>query len=289
MLSNPTSLYLDELLNEMSQLSESSMDFKNTRILLSREISRVFEEMTRNDTGSKQKRYGSEDRRTEFFSPQIVHPSPSVQSPYTPYSSFQSLYTPSVLKSSNPFVTPMKHGRINSPEQFLGDWTRGNASLNGSESPYVLQTKIYIPEAPARENAQKPRYNYVGRILGPSGSSARQIESQYDVTLLIRGAGSMKDARTEAELKGRKKYEHLNERLHVLLIARNNDKQKCEQILDKAAEKIESLLVPVHDDYKKDQLVRYAIMNGTYEMRSDKKMESAGRGRRSVQYNQTHN
>ena len=71
------------------------------------------------------------------------------------------------------------------------------------------------------------KYNYIGRILGPSGSTAQMIENQFNVTLLIRGAGSVRGLKSEEEEKKRKKKEpHLNEPLHVLLIARHNNKQK---------------------------------------------------------------
>lgn len=66
--------------------------------------------------------------------------------------------------------------------------------------------------------------NYIGRILGPSGMSARMIENQYDVTLLIRGAGSVRNKAMDERV--RKRNEHLEEPLHVLLIARHNDKTK---------------------------------------------------------------
>uniref|UniRef100_A0A8R1ESV4 Uncharacterized protein n=1 Tax=Caenorhabditis japonica TaxID=281687 RepID=A0A8R1ESV4_CAEJA len=101
--------------------------------------------------------------------------------------------------------------------------------------------------------------------------SARIIERQFNVTLLIRGTGSIRNTETERTLKGKKGYEHLNEPLHVLLIARGDCKESCEETLDKAAEHVESLLTPVHDEYKKEQLVRYAIINGTYEERPRKK------------------
>ncbi|CAL2040431.1 unnamed protein product [Caenorhabditis brenneri] len=271
MLSSAMALYLDELLKEMNQLSESPIELKNTRILLSREISTVFEGLSRNESLQIES-FLKENKRNDTYSPQNSRPSsftplyPPMDSPYSSSSFFNS---------TNPFVTPIKNGRMRSPEQDLGDWSRENPEVD----PFVLQTKIYIPEPP---NNNKLKYNYIGRILGPSGTSARMIESQYDVTLLIRGAGSMKDAETEETFRGKKRYEHLDEPLHVLLIARHNSRQRCEEILDRAAEKIESLLVPVHDDYKKEQLVRYAIMNGTYEHRSKEKTQSAGKKRHPI-------
>ncbi|KAF1757628.1 hypothetical protein GCK72_014084 [Caenorhabditis remanei] len=271
MHSNRTSLYLDELLNEMSQLSISPIDFRNTRILLSKEISKVFDEMNLNEPTRPMNRYGSEDHKNLFYSPQLA----ASPSPFTPtYSlpTFPQFSTPysSSFSKSNPFETPIKHLKSRTSQQNLGDWTNGNSSID--QSPYVLQTKIYIPEPPKKGFGEKEKYNYIGRILGPSGSTAQMIENQFNVTLLIRGAGSVRGLKSEEEEKKRKKKEpHLNEPLHVLLIARHNNKQKCEEILDKAAEKIESLLVPVHDDLKKEQLVRHAIMTGSYEPRTGKK------------------
>lgn len=52
------------------------------------------------------------------------------------------------------------------------------------------------------------------------------IEKQFNVTLLIRGAGSIRHNATEEVLRGKKGYEHLDEPLHVLLIARSPDETR---------------------------------------------------------------
>uniref|UniRef100_A0A1I7UCV8 KH domain-containing protein n=1 Tax=Caenorhabditis tropicalis TaxID=1561998 RepID=A0A1I7UCV8_9PELO len=286
MPSDTSGLYLDELLSEMNLLSENPNDFKNTRILLSREISKVFENMSRKES-RRNDHPVNDNQNYGFYSPQVIRPSSHVQpSHYSSFSPMNSQFpsTPQFFNSVNSFVTPIKNGNRRLPEQDLGDWSRENKSTE----PYVLQTKIYIPEAPINDHCgQKTKYNYIGRILGPSGTSARMIENEYDVTLLIRGSGSMRNAETEEKFRGKKRYEHLDEPLHVLLIAKHENRQKCEEILDRAAEKIESLLIPVHDDYKKDQLVRYAILNGTYEDRAEKQTQSTGKKRRSNRINWT--
>ncbi|CAI2350421.1 unnamed protein product [Caenorhabditis sp. 36 PRJEB53466] len=282
--SNPN--YLNELINEMRQLSETAIECKNARILLSKEISRVFDEMSRRGGAGGGHHHDEMSRRgaagggghhhnhhDEFFGQERVCRNPfQTPKPLSSTSSTNVFYPPSASSfsfrdslPSNPFATPIKNTST-SPKD--GDWQENSVS----EEKFVLQTKIYIPDPPpSRMGGRSVKCNYIGRILGPSGMSARMLERQFDVTLLIRGSGSVRNMEQEQLLKGKKGYEHLEEPLHVLLIARHADKRKCEELLDKAADRVESLLTPAHDDYKKDQLVHYAIMNGTYEERPNKK------------------
>ncbi|CAB00859.1 KHDC4/BBP-like KH-domain type I domain-containing protein [Caenorhabditis elegans] len=265
MLSTSASLYLNELINEMRQLSETPIDCKNARMLLSKEISKVFDELYRHGQGFIDNGYGSDYNKNDFYSPHSANSGYSA----SPFPSRPSLPNHALSTSfyHNSFMTPIRNGRMRSPDQDLGDWSREKIN----DTQHVLQTKVYIPEPPVSIDGKKVKCNYIGRILGPSGMSARMIENQYDVTLLIRGAGSVRNKAMDERV--RKRNEHLEEPLHVLLIARHNDKTKCEEILNKAAEKIESLLTPIHDEYKMDQLVSYAKMNGTYQERPKRKSQ----------------
>merc|ERR1711988_1297196 len=53
-----------------------------------------------------------------------------------------------------------------------------------------------------------PGYNFVGRILGPRGSTLKGLEAQYNVRIFIRGKGSEKPEE-EARKRGKPGYEHL--------------------------------------------------------------------------------
>lgn len=50
-----------------------------------------------------------------------------------------------------------------------------------------VQEKIYVPVG------EHPEYNFVGRLLGPRGMTAKQLEQETGCKIMIRGRGSMRD------------------------------------------------------------------------------------------------
>jgi len=50
------------------------------------------------------------------------------------------------------------------------------------------------------------QYNFVGRILGPRGLSAKQFEAETGCKLIVRGRGSFRDKR-KVRFRFKKKYE----------------------------------------------------------------------------------
>ncbi|KAH8865767.1 held out wings Protein [Schistosoma japonicum] len=74
-----------------------------------------------------------------------------------------------------------------------------------------LQEKVFVP---VKEN---PNYNFVGRLLGPRGLTAKQLEQDLECKIMVRGKGSLRDKRKEDLNKGKPNWEHLDEELHVLV------------------------------------------------------------------------
>ncbi|XP_016317326.1 protein quaking-like [Sinocyclocheilus anshuiensis] len=74
-----------------------------------------------------------------------------------------------------------------------------NDTLNGSTEkrsfelpdavgPIVqLQEKLFVPVK------EYPDFNFVGRILGPRGLTAKQLEAETGCKIMVRGKGSMRD------------------------------------------------------------------------------------------------
>lgn len=122
-----------------------------------------------------------------------------------------------------------------------------------------LSEKVF---APVKEY---PKFNFVGRVIGPRGMTLREVESATGCKLLVRGKGSMKDKKLEEDKRGQPNYEHLEEDLHVLIsVEDTEDRGKLR--LAKAVEKVKDLLQPVdegEDELKKKQLKDLAMMNGT--------------------------
>ncbi|KAE8601875.1 hypothetical protein XENTR_v10013820 [Xenopus tropicalis] len=148
-----------------------------------------------------------------------------------------------------------------------------NDTLNGSNNekrtselpdgigPIVqLQEKLYVPVK------EYPDFNFVGRILGPRGLTAKQLEAETGCKIMVRGKGSMRDKKKEEQNRGKPNWEHLNEDLHVLITV-EDAQNRAEIKLKRAVEEVKKLLVPAaegEDSLKKMQLMELAILNGTY-------------------------
>ncbi|XP_014679894.1 PREDICTED: protein quaking-B-like, partial [Priapulus caudatus] len=86
-------------------------------------------------------------------------------------------------------------------------------------------------------------FNFVGRILGPRGMTAKQLEQDTGCKIMIRGKGSMRDKKKEEANRGKPNWEHLNEELHVLLTVEDTA-ERAKIKLQRAMEYIKQLLIP---------------------------------------------
>jgi len=77
----------------------------------------------------------------------------------------------------------------------------------------VLREKIFVPVD------EHPGHNFVGSILGPSGSILKELTKATRSKIAILGKGSMKDKAKEEELlkSEEEEHAHLKEPLHVLI------------------------------------------------------------------------
>ncbi|XP_056623697.1 protein quaking-A isoform X6 [Triplophysa dalaica] len=123
-----------------------------------------------------------------------------------------------------------------------------------------LQEKLFVPVK------EYPDYNFVGRILGPRGLTAKQLEAETGCKIMVRGRSSMRDRKKEEQNRGKPNWEHLNEELHVLITVEDTQ-TRAEVKMRRAVKEVEKLLVPAaegEDNLKKMQLMELAILNGTY-------------------------
>ncbi|CAN8018212.1 unnamed protein product [Ixodes persulcatus] len=133
------------------------------------------------------------------------------------------------------------------------------------------------PPTPREPSKQVPfgtraGYNFVGRILGPRGMTAKQLEQETGCKIMVRGKGSMRDKKKEDLNRGKPNWEHLNDDLHVLITVEDSN-NRADVKLQRAVDEVRKLLVPVtegEDELKKRQLMELAIINGTYRDSSAK-------------------
>merc|ERR1711976_453130 len=133
-------------------------------------------------------------------------------------------------------------------------------SLPEADGATIVKThKVWVP---VKEN---PEYNFVGRILGPRGLTAKQLEQETQCKIMVRGKGSMRDKKKEEQNRGKPNWEHLNEELHVLITVEDSE-NRAQMKLQRAIDEVKKLLVVTEgeDELKKRQLMELAIMNGTY-------------------------
>lgn len=137
----------------------------------------------------------------------------------------------------------------------------GDLNLPEPEGEEItVQEKIYVPRK------EHPDFNFVGRILGPRGMTAKQLEKETECKIMIRGRGSMRDRRKEEMNRGKPNWEHLDEELHVLVQCEDTPNRVYVKLQAAVAE-IKKLLVPAPegtDELKRKQLMELAIINGTY-------------------------
>ncbi|GIY19204.1 protein held out wings [Caerostris extrusa] len=135
-------------------------------------------------------------------------------------------------------------------------------NLPEADGPVVSRSeKVFVPVK------DYPDYNFVGRILGPRGMTAKQLEQETGCKIMVRGKGSMRDKKKKEEQnRGKPNWDHLNEELHVLITV-DDTHERALLKLQRAVEEIKKLLIPVtegEDELKKRQLMELAIINGTY-------------------------
>lgn len=87
------------------------------------------------------------------------------------------------------------------------------------------------------------QYNFVGRILGPRGMTAKQLEQETGCKIMVRGRGSMRDKKKEELNRGKPNWEHLSEELHVLIQCEDTPNRARVKLM-RAVEEVKKLLVP---------------------------------------------
>uniref|UniRef100_A0A914XGV0 K Homology domain-containing protein n=1 Tax=Plectus sambesii TaxID=2011161 RepID=A0A914XGV0_9BILA len=132
----------------------------------------------------------------------------------------------------------------------------------------TIQEKVFVP---AKEY---PDYNFVGRILGPRGMTAKQLEQETGCKIMVRGKGSMRDKKKEDGNRGKPNWEHLQDELHVLVQCEDTDNRAKVKLM-RAVQEVRKLLVPApegEDELKRKQLMELAIINGTYRPANQSKI-----------------
>ncbi|KAK5602374.1 KH domain-containing, RNA-binding, signal transduction-associated protein 2 [Crenichthys baileyi] len=121
-----------------------------------------------------------------------------------------------------------------------------------------LSERVLIPVQ------QYPKFNFVGKLLGPRGNSMKRLQEETGVKMSILGKGSMRDKEKEEELRksGEAKYAHLSNDLHVLIEVFAPPGEAYSR-MSHALDEIKKFLVPdYNDEIRQEQLRELSLLNG---------------------------
>ncbi|XP_072912625.1 KH domain-containing, RNA-binding, signal transduction-associated protein 2 [Hemitrygon akajei] len=128
---------------------------------------------------------------------------------------------------------------------------------------------------------QYPKFNFVGKLLGPRGNSLKRLQEETGAKMSILGKGSMRDKAKEEELRksGEAKYAHLGDDLHVLIEVFVPAGEAYSR-MSHALEEVKKFLVPdYNDEIRQEQLRELSYLNGSED--SSRGRGARGRGLRA--------
>lgn len=142
----------------------------------------------------------------------------------------------------------------------------GGVSTDGSERRMVDITrdkpiKVAVRvQVPVRDH---PKFNFVGKLLGPKGNSLKRLQEDTMCKMAVLGRGSMKDRQKEEELRvsGDPKFSHLMEDLHVEISAYATPAEAHARIAYALAEVRRFLVPDYNDDIRQEQMWEMQILN----------------------------
>ncbi|XP_075231019.1 KH domain-containing, RNA-binding, signal transduction-associated protein 3-like isoform X2 [Lycorma delicatula] len=119
------------------------------------------------------------------------------------------------------------------------------------EKPIRVAVKVLVPVK------EHPKFNFVGKLLGPKGNSLKRLQEDTMTKMAILGRGSMRDKAKEEEMRQAldPKYAHLSDELHVEIAALAPPAEAHARIAYALAE-IRKYLVPDNNDEIRQEQMR---------------------------------
>ncbi|XP_032452013.1 KH domain-containing, RNA-binding, signal transduction-associated protein 2 isoform X4 [Nasonia vitripennis] len=118
------------------------------------------------------------------------------------------------------------------------------------EKPIRVSVKVLVP---VREH---PKFNFVGKLLGPKGNSMKRLQEETMCKMAVLGRGSMKDRQKEEDLRKSldPKYAHLSDDLHVEITALAPPAEAHARIAFALAEVRKYLIPDNNDNIRQEQM-----------------------------------
>ncbi|XP_014241739.1 KH domain-containing, RNA-binding, signal transduction-associated protein 2-like [Cimex lectularius] len=118
------------------------------------------------------------------------------------------------------------------------------------ERPIRAVIKVQVPIK------EHPRFNFVGKLLGPKGNSFKRLQEETMTKMAILGRGSMRDKQKEEECRSSldPKYSHLADELHVEIAALAPPAEAHARLAYALAELRKYLVPDLNDEIRMEQL-----------------------------------
>ncbi|KAJ8683985.1 hypothetical protein QAD02_019777 [Eretmocerus hayati] len=131
------------------------------------------------------------------------------------------------------------------------------------DKPIKVAVRVQVP---VRDH---PKFNFVGKLLGPKGNSLKRLQEDTMCKMAVLGRGSMKDRQKEEELRlsGDPKFSHLMEDLHVEISAYATPAEAHARIAYALAEVRRFLVPDYNDDIRQEQMWEMQILNTQHQSR----------------------
>ena len=131
------------------------------------------------------------------------------------------------------------------------------------EEMIKLTEKVIVPVE------EYPKFNFVGKLLGPKGNTLKRLQGNTKTRISILGRGSTRNKEKEEELSlsDDPKHEHLKEPLHVLIEV-EAVKSEAHQRLGTALAEIYKYLIPENDELRQQQMREMAMLTGNTSQKS---------------------
>ncbi|XP_033152488.1 uncharacterized protein LOC117135984 isoform X1 [Drosophila mauritiana] len=111
------------------------------------------------------------------------------------------------------------------------------------QKPMKITQKVFVPVN------QFPKFNFVGKILGPKGNSLRRLQEESQCKIAIKGRSSIRDRNKEEQLRssGDRRYAHLEKNL-FLEVSTVAPPAECYARIAYALAEIRKYLIPDDND-----------------------------------------
>lgn len=136
-----------------------------------------------------------------------------------------------------------------------------NAKTFRRPGEYVAEEVVKLSEKVLVPVKEFPKFNFVGKLLGPRGNTLKRLQAQTGTKMSVLGKGSMRDKEKEDELRdsGDAKFAHLAEPLHVLIEV-EGVQSDAHLRLAGALSEIKKYMTPENDDIRAQQMQEMAYL-----------------------------